>query len=57
MLPYDQYMHRFTAYFQQVCPHNAEVIQNIILNQLIELIDYFNNISKSLYIESVCCLG
>lgn len=23
MLPYDQYMHRFTAYFQQVSPHNA----------------------------------
>lgn len=23
MLPYDQYMHRFTAYFQQVCPQAA----------------------------------
>lgn len=25
MLPYDQYMHRFTAYFQQVSDHNAHV--------------------------------
>lgn len=51
MLPYDQYMHRFTAYFQQVW-HPPTPPYNITLNEPPKI-----SAQYLLYWRAVCCLG